>query len=257
MRSFSTIDRTSTTIGQVWHQVTGVQPAPPLAVVLGAAALALLAVLLRRAWLVGRHVVTIAHEGGHALVALLAGRRLTGVRLNADTSGVTLSRGRSSGPGMIATALAGYLAPSVLGLGCAALLAFGHVTALLWLAVVLLVAMLVVVRNAYGVLSILVTAAAVFVISWFAPAQVQGAFAYAFTWFLVLAGIRPVLELQRARRRGTARDSDADQLADLTGVPGLVWVLLFGAIGVTALVLAAEWLVPLRSLTGGTLFTAG
>jgi hypothetical protein len=237
------------TIGQVWHQVVSVQPYPTSVIVLGAALVGLLAVLIRNVWVVTRNVVTIAHEGGHALVALLVGRRLTGIRLHSDTSGVTLSRGRASGPGMIATAMAGYLAPSLLGIGCAALLTSGHITALLWLTVLVLVAILVVVRNAYGVVSIVVTAAAVFVISWFAPAQVQAAFAYAFTWFLVIAGIRPVLELQRARRRGTARDSDADQLARLTRVPGLVWVLLFGLVALGALALAGGWLLPGGFLT--------
>jgi hypothetical protein len=89
----------------------------------------------------------------------------------------------------------------------------------------------------------------VFVVSGFASAQVQAAFAYAWTWFLIIAGIRPVLELQRARRRGRAPDSDADQLARLTGVPGLLWVLMFGAVGLGALALAAHWLVPFGSLT--------
>ncbi|HEX5117245.1 MAG TPA: M50 family metallopeptidase [Pseudonocardiaceae bacterium] len=239
----------SPSIAEVWHQVTSVQPAPPAAVVLGAAAVALVAVLWRTLWVVARNVVTIAHEGGHALVALLVGRRLTGVRLHSDTSGVTLSRGRPRGPGMVATAMAGYLAPPLLGLGCAALLASGHITALLWLTVLVLVAMLIVVRNAYGVASIVVTAAVVFVVSWFTSPQVQAAFAYAFTWFVMLAGVRTVLELQRARSRGRAPKSDADQLAGLTRVPGLVWVLLFGAVGLAVLVLGVRWLGPFAALT--------
>jgi hypothetical protein len=237
----------SPSIADVWHQVTSVQPVPPVAVVVGAAVVALAAVLIRDVWVVARNVVTIAHEGGHALVALLVGRRLTGIRLHSDTSGVTLSRGHPRGPGMVATAMAGYLAPSLLGLGCAALLASGHITALLWLTVVVLVAMLTVVRNAYGIGSILVTAIAVFVVSWFTSAQVQAGFAYVFTWFLLLAGIRPVLELQRARRTGRAPQSDADQLAGLTRVPGLLWVLLFGLVGLVVLLVGVRWLVPFTS----------
>jgi hypothetical protein len=239
----------SPTIAEVWHQVTSVQPEPPTDVVLGAALVALAAVLVRSVWLVARNVVTIAHEGGHALVALLVGRRLTGIQLHSDTSGVTLSRGKPRGPGMVATAMAGYTAPSLLGLGCAGLLASGHITALLWLTVLVLVAMLVAVRNAYGIVSILVTAAGVFLVSWFTSAQIQAAFAYAFTWFLVLAGIRPVLELQRARSRGRAPQSDADQLAGLTRVPGLLWVLLFGAVGVAVLILTIRWLIPFGTFT--------
>jgi Peptidase M50B-like len=236
-------------IADVWHQVTSVQPTPPAAVVLGAAAAALVAVLVRGVWVVARNVVTIAHEGGHALVALLVGRRLTGIRLHSDTSGVTLSRGRPRGPGMVATAMAGYLAPPLLGLGCAGLLATGHITALLWLTVLVLVAMLIAVRNAYGVTSIVATAAVVFVVSWFTSAQVQAGFAYAFTWFVMLAGVRTVLELQRARGRGRAPRSDADQLAGLTRVPGLVWVLLFAAVGLAVLVLGVRWLGPFAALT--------
>ncbi|HEX3589432.1 MAG TPA: M50 family metallopeptidase [Pseudonocardiaceae bacterium] len=237
----------STSIADVWHQVTSVQPAPPTGVVAGAAAVALVVVLVRNAWVVARNVVTIAHEGGHAVVALLVGRSLAGIRLHSDTSGVTLSRGKPRGPGMVATTLAGYLAPSLLGLGCVALLASGHITALLWLTVVVLVAMLVAVRNSYGVVSLLVTAAAVFLISWFTSAQVQAAFAYAFTWFLVFAGIRAVLELQRSRSRGRAPRSDADQLAGLTRVPAVVWVLLFGVVGIVVAVVAVRWLVPFTS----------
>ena len=239
----------SPTIAEVWHQVIGTQSTPPLAVVLGAAAVALVAVLVRSVWLVMRNVVTIAHEGGHALVAVMVGRRLTGIQLHSDTSGVTLSRGRPYGPGMVATTLAGYVAPSLLGLGCAALLAAGHITALLWLTVAFLVAMLIAVRNAYGVVAVVVTGAAVFLISWFTPSHVQGAFAYAFTFFLVLAGIRPVFELQHARTRGRAPDSDADQLARMTRVPAMVWVVLFGAVGLAVLAVAGQWLIPFASLT--------
>lgn len=237
---FSTIDK-------VWHEVIGVQPPPPGSVVLGAAVLALLGVLVRDAWRILRNVVTVAHEGGHALVALLVGRKLKGIRLHHDTSGVTLSKGRSSGPGMVATAMAGYLTPSLLGLAYTVLLAFGHITAVLWLSVVLLVAMLTLVRNAYGVGSILVTAAVIFGVSWFTSAHIQAAFAYAFTFFLIVASIRPLFELQGSRRRGRARDSDVDQLASLTGWPAGMWITLFGAVSLVVLVLAGRWLIPFAS----------
>lgn len=228
----------------LWHQVTSTQPDPPAAVVLGSAVLAGSAVLLRDVWRVARHVVTIAHEGGHALVAVLVGRRLAGIRLHSDTSGVTLSRGRPRGPGMVATGLAGYLAPSAVGLGFAGMLSAGRITALLWVSIVALGAMLLAVRNAYGVASVLVTAGGVFAVSWFAPPRLQAVFAFFFTWFLLFAGIRPVVELQRKRRRGRARGSDADQLAALTRVPGLVWVGVFGLAALGALGLAGAWLLP-------------
>ena len=107
--------------------------------VLLAAALALFAVGWRPLWRWTRTVVTIAHEGGHALVAVLAGRGLTGIRLHPDTSGVTVSTGARRGPGLVLTFLAGYPAPSLLGLGGALLVADGRPRLMLWIAVGLLV----------------------------------------------------------------------------------------------------------------------
>ena len=54
---------------------------------------------------------------------------------------------------------------------------------------------------------------------------------------------RTVVELQTARRRRGSRDSDADQLARLTGLPGGIWVGVFLLVDVGALALAARWLL--------------
>ena len=85
-------------------------------------------------WRYTRHVVTLVHEAGHAMVALLTGRRLNAVRLHSDTSGHTISSGRPRGPGMVAMAAAGYLAPSALGLACIWLVDAGHTPWALWAA---------------------------------------------------------------------------------------------------------------------------
>jgi hypothetical protein len=145
---------------------------------------------------------------------------------------------------MVLTAAAGYVAPSLLGLGGAWLIADRHTTALLWLVVALLLCVLIEVRNAYGVLTVLVTGGLCFAVSWFGSAQLQGAFAYLCVWFLLLAGVRPVVELQSKRARGQARDSDADQLARLTRLPGLFWVGVFLLVSLGALLLGVQWLLP-------------
>ena len=205
---------------------------------------ALLAVAVDGLWRWTRNLVTIVHEAGHALTAVLTGRRLTGIRLHSDTSGLTLSTGRPSGPGMVATAAAGYLAPSLAGLVGVVLLAFDQVTVMLWAATGLLLVMLVMVRNAYGALSLVVTGAIVVAVSLLAGADVQAGFAYAVTWFLLLAGVRPVGELWRERRRwrGQGGRTDADQLARLTHVPGGMWVGFFG-LGTLATLAAGGWVL--------------
>ena len=223
----------------LWDRLFGAQPEPPVAVLVVTAVLALAAVLARLPWRITRNAITIAHEGGHALAAVLTGRRLTGIRLHSDTSGLTLSAGRPSGFGMALTLFAGYVAPSLLGLAGAALLGMHRITLLLWLAVAALFAMLVMIRNFFGVLSVVLTGAVIGAVSWWATPEAQAAFAYAGVWFLLFGGVRPVFELQALRRRRGAPDSDADQLATVTGLPALLWVTLFGLVNLAALGLGA------------------
>lgn len=223
----------------LWDKLLGAQPDPPPLLVLLTAAAALVVVTTRVPWRIARNAVTIAHEGGHALLALLTGRKLRGIRLHSDTSGLTLSAGRPTGPGMILTLLAGYVAPSLVGLAGAWLLAGNRITLLLWVAVALLLAMLVLIRNVFGVLSLLVTGGVVLAVSWYATPQVQAAFAWTSVWFLLLGGVRPVVELQRLRSRGRMPESDADQLARLTPFPALFWVTVFALISLAALAVGA------------------
>ena len=223
-------------------RVSGSQPLPPAWVVGLTGLVALIAVLNTGSWRLAGKVITIAHEGGHALVSVLSGRRLQGIRLHADSSGVTYSRGKRRGLGLALTAAAGYLTPPLLGAGAAALLAARHPAALLWLALVLLAATFVAVRNAFGALAVLATAGCVFAVSYFASAAAQAGFAYLFAWFLLLGGMRPALELaSRRQRRGV---SDADQLARLTRVPRGAWVTLFLLVCAAALALGTRLLIP-------------
>lgn len=219
----------------IWDTLLGAQPDPPPLLVLLTGVGALVLVSAGRPWRVARNAITIAHEGGHALAALLTGRRLHGIRLHSDTSGLTLSAGRPTGPGMVITLLAGYLAPPLVGLAGAGILGGNRITLLLWIAVVLLLAMLVLIRNVFGVLSLLVTGGLVLAVSWYATPQVQAAFAYTGVWFLLLGGVRPVVELQRLRARGRMPASDADQLAGITPFPAFFWVTVFALVNLVVL----------------------
>lgn len=230
-------------LGRFWAQVTATTPDLSPELLWGTAAVAALLVLSPALWRPTRHVVTIAHEGAHGLVALLAGRRLSGIRLHSDTSGLTVSSGRPTGLGMVFTCAAGYTGPGLFGLGAAALLAAGHAIGLLWALLALLALLLVQIRNWYGLWSVLVTGGVVFAATYWLPPEGQAVFAALCTWFLLLAAPRTVVELQTARRRRGAPDSDADQLARLTPVPAIVWVGLFLAVDLGALVLGASWLL--------------
>ena len=224
-----------------WDSITSVQPEPSLKVVIGTGLAALVLIAWRPLWHLTRQVVTIAHEGAHGLIAALVGRKLSGIRLHSDTSGVTVSRGRPTGPGMIAVLLAGYPGPAIFGLAAAFVLSRGYAVALLWGLLLALVVLLLQIRNLFGLWSVLVFGALVFGVTWWGSTSVQTAFAHLLTWFLLLAAPRAVLELQSSRRRGQGRSSDADQLRRLTGVPALMWVGVFGLITLACLAIGVIW----------------
>lgn len=226
---------------EFWQRLTAVGPPLPLAGSVAAAGSALGLVLL--AWPLVRVLVTVCHEAGHAVVALLAGRRLSGIRVHSDTSGLTVTRGRPTGPGMVLTFFAGYPAASVVGLGVAGLAGAGHAAGALWLLVVLLALMLVAMRNFYGFTVVLAIAVVLAICSWYAPPLMLAGVAHGLAWLLLLAAPRPVIEVAANRSPGT----DAARLAAITHLPRPIWILLW----LIPTVGAAAWAVAL--LFGPTL----
>ncbi|MDI9901643.1 M50 family metallopeptidase [Rhodococcus sp. IEGM 1409] len=227
-----------------WDRVAALSPNPPAWVVQLAALIAVIIVLEPHLWRIARNVVTIAHEGAHLIVAVLVGRRLKGLRLHSDTSGVAISSGKPTGFGVILMTFAGYVGPSILGLGAAGLLGAQRAVSVLWIGVFVIAVMMVLIRNLYGIFSLAVVGAVLFGLVWWGTQEQQVAAAYFLTLFLLFAGPRPVVELQRQRmRRGGAPDSDADQLARLSPIPAIVWVGLFLLVNVAVLVLGGWWIL--------------
>jgi len=111
--------------------------------------------------------------------------------------------------------------------------------------------LLVQIRNFYGFVLVVGCAVVLILVSWYFPATVQSGLAYVLTWTLLLAAPKPVLELIRQRRGGRAPQSDADQLARLTRVPGAVWAYgWFLAINCAGLFLGSILLLPVLAELG-------
>lgn len=229
------------TLSAIWERILSEQaiPSPGASLVLGLLAAALVAAPFT--WPMVRMLVTITHEGGHASVALVTGRKLRGITLHRDTSGVTVSSGPAGGPGMVATLAAGYPASGIAGLAAAWVLGTGHSVGFLYFVLVLLALMLVQIRNGYGLLILLVVGGGVFAASWFASDEVLTWLAQLLCWLLLLAAPRPVLELYRARNRRSA-SSDPAQLAALTRIPRLLWTTGFLVV-TTACLAGGTWLM--------------
>ncbi|MBU4214369.1 MAG: M50 family metallopeptidase [Actinobacteria bacterium] len=240
-------------MSNLWRTATTPQPAPSAALVLATAAASLVVLALPTAWHVVRHLVTIVHEAGHAGVAVLAGRRLSGIRVHSDTSGLTTTRGPARGPGMVLTLLAGYLAPAVLGVGAAWLISHGYAVGTLWLLLVLLALVLLQVRNLYGLWAVLASAGVLLAVTWWGSVTIQVVAAQLVAWLLLLGAPRAVLELGVSRRRRRGPDSsDAGQLGSLSHLPGGFWVAVFALLTSGAAVLGGRWLLIGAGLAAGT-----
>lgn len=231
-------------LADLWARASATQPPLPWETSLLLGLVALLVTWSPVGYRLVRHLVTLVHEAGHAAVAALVARRLAGIRLHSDTSGVTVTRGRPRGPGMVATMLAGYPAPGMVGLGGAFLLGSGYAAAVLWVLVLTCGLVLLLVRNLYGLWVVLLLGVGVALLSWTAPAAVLSGTAYLVVWALLLAAPRAVVDLHH-ERRGRRGGSDADQLRRLTGVPAAVWTAVFWLVTVGALAVGARELVPL------------
>lgn len=144
---------------------------------------------------------------------------------------------------MVATAFAGYTTPPVLGLGAAALVATDEISAMLGLGILLLLATLVIIRNVFGAIAVIGVGAVLALVVGYGSTDLQYAFACFVTWFLIVGGLRTVVELQRKRLGRRSPDSDADQLERLSGLPARLWIALFALVGLGALLGASRLLL--------------
>ena len=217
-------------------------PLPSTAIVVATLVGAALLVVVRPVWLLLNNVVTIAHEGGHALVGILTGHSLKGVRLHADNSGMT-TLGGGRGLGSVLMTFAGYPAPSLVGLAGAYALAHGRVLLTLAVAQFALLAILFKVRNVFGFVSVVATGLALYAVTTRGSDGAQMAVAYVLTWFLLLAAPKDLGVLGNIRAGGPDASSDVAQLAKLTYVPAVIWLGLMLAVTFGALALAISWLL--------------
>lgn len=197
-------------------------------------------------------VVTLIHECGHAFIAFLAGRRLAGIRVWRDTSGETLSIGRSSGLGVSLTLMAGYPAPGVLGV----VLLAGHrggvelgVCAVLS---VLAAGALLLLRNAYAFAVALVLGLGVCIGAYYGGTQILGPAMVVAGSYLAVAGLRGSYEQTTLR----GAQHDAASLARLTWLPDAAWKGFFFLVALMT-VIAAGWIIrPWMSALWNALRTA-
>jgi hypothetical protein len=187
-------------------------------------------------WRLARHISVIAHEGAHAAAGWIVGCRVRGVILNRNATGATTTEGPNSGVGWIITGFAGYLGPSVCGLVAAELITQHDIVAVLWVAIVFLAIILLLIRNSFGIISVILNGGLLVLVLHYGNAELQTVAAYGLSWFMLLSGVRWVLI-------HNIKAGDARILLDGTRIPRIVWFALWLAATVTALWLGGRLLL--------------
>ena len=186
-------------------------------------------------WPLVQHFQVMAHEGMHGVIGSLSGHTIEGIELNAAAEGAT-SIAPASGPGFVVAGFAGYLGPSAFGLGAARLIQFGHIIPVLWVVIILLGLLLIMLKRSFGFITVPLAGFLIFLVLKHLSQTSEIVASYAITWFLLLSGVRIVLQ------RG-ANAGDAGILSGRTAIPRIVWFALWLAGTLAAAVVGARWML--------------
>ena len=201
----------------------------PIAVAI--VAIAIVLAIPRVSWQYFGLFITLVHELGHAVAALLTGRVVSGIRVHRNQSGTTHSSGKT-GFGGVFSGFFGYPAPAIVGGALVWSVFNGYTRPALVIGAAVLVLTLVFIRNLFGVLVVLVSAAASVLLVLYAPIDVQGYAMLVLGTALLVGAARAFLNVVSVHtsRRAQLATSDAYLLYQRTHIPSPVWLLLFAVV---------------------------
>lgn len=191
-------------------------------------------VLVPLLWAPLEHFSAMTHEAAHALLAVILGLAVTEIVLDRHSQGRTSVAGE--GLRIVLVLIIGYLGPSLFGLGAARLISLGYALAVLWLLVVLLVLVLFLLGRSFGLISVPIAIALLYVIIRYTHAGTEIVAAYALAWLLLLSGLRTAIG-------HNIHAADADVLRRRTHLPRHLWSLLWLVGTAVALLVGGKLLV--------------
>lgn len=188
--------------------------------------------------LIGDTLDTAVHEAGHALVALLTGQPVIAWQIVAGRGGCTLVV--PGGPlASTAAGVAGYTAPPAAGLALLAALRQGiDPRTILLVLLAIPVLLLVFAISGFTVVVVVITLAVLALLLHRAGPVSQATAIVIAAVILLVAGLRSALALVRFEG-GT----DAHHLAEVTGLPTVVWIVAFAGFAAWALFIGGRWLL--------------
>lgn len=169
------------------------------------------------------HLVTLAHEYGHAVVGLLTNASVRKIKIRWDSSGETATVRRSTllPIGSTLTTLAGYPAPVIFGALLLSSMGEQWSTTLMWVLTGLGLFFLLFIRNFFGLFMALLWIATFGYLAIFDSPHTTEILLWMGLLFLA-GGIRDLVQLFIMWKNKTADGSDLTILKEATGMPQLL-----------------------------------
>lgn len=231
------IATSTTALAALFAQTAPVAISLPLAlgIVVAAAALS----IPRAAWQYFGLFTTLVHELGHAVAAILTGRVIRGIRIRRDHSGDALSTGRGAF-GTIVSGVFGYPAPAIVGLALLWSVLQGYTAVALFVGGIILIVTIVVIRNLFGAVVVVLSAAVSAALWFYASPAVQSYALLVLAIALLVGSVRGLVTVisVHTRNRSQLSTSDAYLLYKHTHVPSIIWLLIFSIVIVGCCALA-------------------
>lgn len=195
----------------------------------------------RVTWQIVGLFTTLVHELGHALAAILTGRVVHGIRIRRNHSGEAVSSGRG-GFGSIVSGVMGYPAPAIVGAAQLWSVFNGYTALALFIGGVVLIVTILVIRNAFGVLVVLVSALVSAALWFYATPEVQSYALLVIGIVLLVGSVRGLATVVSVHtsRRTQLQTSDAYLLYRRTGVPSPVWLAVFAILIIGSVIFAVS-----------------
>lgn len=228
------IDR-ATAIFDWLYERWAIADLPPLWMIAVFTVALLALIIYRPTWQKARHGATIIHEMGHVSMGWLWGRKVQGISLHSDTSGLTITAGKERGMGVLMTFMAGYPAPALVGLALVWASVSGYSGAALTLVMALLVLAFWLIRNFFGFFLLVISLLGAGAVFWSANPPVVTGFTLAVGIFLLLAGTRSCFDLRETHQHGEGGESDAEMASQHSLLPASAWVYIFIAASIACI----------------------
>ena len=182
----------------------------------------------RASWRYFGLFTTLVHELGHAFAGVLTGRVVHGIRIRRDHSGDAVSSGRGATSSVISGVL-GYPAPAIVGAAQLWSVFNGYTAIALFVGGVILVLTLLVIRNLFGAVVVIISAGVSAALWFYATPTVQSYALLVIGIALLVGSVRGLATVigVHVRHRGQLGTSDAYLLYRSTKIPSVFWLALF------------------------------